>query len=341
MLLRRRANVMFTQLVLCTVFLCDPVLAQRQASVLLGGAAAASQAGTSEPQSHEHLSTDSIKSSAAKTADRPASRPPDTRWVPADVDDSVPPVEPGTTCNLQEVLKKVGQRIQDFVANVDRFTATESLLYETLKKSGEVFDKENRKYEYIVSIEEIRPRILNVEEYHRSSSASDQPPGGILTKGLPELLLIFHPYDTGNFSMKCEGLAIINGERTWQIYFRQRVDKPNRTRAYRIGLNGPSYPIALKGRAWFAADSFQILSLQTDLTNSLPELRLTVDHTVIEYGPVRFASRNVDMWLPRTADLYSDWKGKRIHQRMTFGNYLLFAVDDKQTISSPGIGGAS
>lgn len=32
--------------------------------------------------------------------------------------------------------------------------------------------------------------------------------------------------------MKYEGLTMLNGERAWQVYFRQREDKPNNTRAY-------------------------------------------------------------------------------------------------------------
>ena len=135
--------------------------------------------------------------------------------------------------------------------------------------------------------------------------------------------------------MRCEGLASWNGHPAWQIYFRQRADKPNKIRSYKIGMNAPSHPIALKGRAWFVADSYQIVGLQTDLIDALPDLRLTVDHANIEYGPVHFSSRGVDMWLPQTAEVFSELRGKRIHRRLGFSNYLLFAVDDTQKISSP------
>jgi hypothetical protein len=221
------------------------------------------------------------------------------------------------------------------VENVQRFTATESLLHEKINKSGEASSREARKYDYVVSIDEIRPGILGVEEYQSSRGASDDPPGGVITKGLPALLLIFHPYYSGNFSMKCEGLTTLNGERAWQIYFRQRDDKPNNTRVYTIGMKRLDYPIDLKGRAWFIADSYQIAALQTDLIKPIPDIQLAVDRTAIEYGPVHFASRDVDMWLPRNAELYSDRKKRRFHERLSFSNYLLFAVDDKQKISSP------
>jgi tetratricopeptide (TPR) repeat protein len=286
-----------------------------------------------ELRSTENLNADSGEKNPAIATDRTTS-PRRDRWLPPDVDQSVPPVEPGLACNLAEVQQKAGQKIQEFVKDVERFTATESLLHESINKSGEVSGKEKRKYDYLVSIEEIRPGILDVEEYQSSGTIPVDSPGGILTKGLPALVLIFHPYYSESFSMKCEGLATLNGKQAWQIYFRQKEDKPNRIRAYRIGMNGPSYPVPLKGRAWFVADSYQIVGLQADLIHTLPDIRLMVDHTAIEYGPVHF-SRGVDMWLPQTAEVYSDWRGKRIHQRMSFSNYLLFAVDDRQKISSP------
>ena len=286
-----------------------------------------------EPDPSEHLSLDFGPKNRGKAGLAPAL--PESRWLPPDVDELAPAVEPGSTCNLEEVLKKVGQRIQEFVENVERFTATESLLQETINKSGEVAGREERKYDYTVSIKEIRPGMLYVDEYLSNATAPADFPGGITTKGLPALLLIFHPYDSGAFSMRCEGLVSIKGQQMWQIYFRQRSDKPNSTRSYSFGANRPSYPVGLKGRAWFTADTYQIVRLQTDLIDAIPEIRLTADHTVVEYGPVHFSRGGVDMWVPQTAELYSDLKGRRVHQRMNFGNYLLFAVEEKQKISAP------
>jgi len=104
---------------------------------------------------------------------------------------------------------------------------------------------------------------------------------------------------------------------------------------YRLQESGPSYPVALKGRAWIAADTFQIVRLETDLVAPLPEIRLVADHTAIEYSAVHFRKRNVDMWLPHTAEVFYDWRGRRIHRRHSFSNYMLFSVDDRQRNSVP------
>jgi tetratricopeptide (TPR) repeat protein len=265
-----------------------------------------------------------------------ATLPLASSWLPPDVDERVPPVEPGAACALDDVLQKAGKRIQEFVSNVDRFTATESLKHESINKWGFASSPETRKFDYVVSVEEIRPGYLGVDEYRRTHGSRDDFPDGIATIGLPALVLIFHPYNAGAFEMTCEGLARWNGALGWQVHFRQRSDKPNTIRSYRIG-NSPSYPVALKGRAWIAADSYQILRLETDLIAPVPEIRLVTDRTIIEYGPVHFREGKVDMWLPQSAELYYDWKGRRSHRRHSFSNYLLFSVGDKQSISVPKI----
>jgi hypothetical protein len=137
--------------------------------------------------------------------------------------------------------------------------------------------------------------------------------------------------------MTCEGLANVNGQPAWQVHFRQRADKPNIMKSYRVGANGPSFPVAIKGRAWIADDTYQIIRLETDLVAPVPEIRLAADHSVIEYGSVHFRERAVDMWLPTSAEIYYDWKGRRAHRRHAFSNYLLFSVDEKQHISQPKI----
>lgn len=190
-------------------------------------------------------------------------------------------------------------------------------------------------FDYVVSIKKNRLGLLNVEEYRDTHYSAAQFPDGVTTTGLPALLLIFHPSNVQNFELTCEGLARSRGMWAWQIHFRQRADRPNTIRTYQIGTQGPIYSVALKGRVWIAADSFQIVRLETDLAAPLPQIRLVADHAAIEYGPVHFQSRNLEMWLPQIAEVFYDWRGRRSHRRHSFKNYLLFSVDDKQQISEP------
>jgi tetratricopeptide (TPR) repeat protein len=238
-------------------------------------------------------------------------------------------------CNLEDVLPQVERRIEEFADNVQKFTATESLVHESFNGSGHVARAERAKYDYIVAIDESIPGILQVNEHQYSHSSSEAIRANVVTKGLPALLLIFHPLYAGDFSMVCEGLVILKGSPAWQIRFQQRANKPNRIRSYQIGATGPAYEVNLEGRAWFTADSYQIVKLEADLIKAIPEIQLTIDHTSAEYGPVHFRSRGIDLWLPQTADFVSERNGKRLHERIVFGDYLLFAVDNKQEIAAP------
>ena len=271
----------------------------------------------------------------AKVANSAIVLPLPSNWLPPDVDENVPPVEPGVACAVDEVVQNAGKRVEEFVKNVDRFAATEFLRHESVNKWGFAEFPETRKFDYLVSINQYKPGYFDVTEYRGNKYSPAEFPDGVETRGLPSMALIFHPNNAVSFAMSCEGLSQWNGAPAWQVHFRQRADKPKTIRAYQIGENGPSYPVALRGRAWITADSYQIVRIETDLVSTLPEIRLLVDHTVVEYGPVRFKNRDVEMWLPLSAELYSDWRGKRMHRRHSFSNYMLFSVDEKQSISEP------
>lgn len=256
-------------------------------------------------------------------------------WMPPDIDEKVGALEPGVACSLDDVLKKVAMRIDEFLHNVDRFTATESLQHESILKSGVWGPRINRKFNYVVEMRELKSGYFNVDESRVGTNGANEFAEGLATNGLPAMILIFHPANVGNFEVTCEGLARRSEGRAWQLHFRQRTDRPNTIRAYRMGLSGPNYPVNLKGRAWIAADTFQVLRLETQMIAPVREIELMADYTAVEYGPVHFNKKNIEMWLPQTAEAYSFWRGKRSHQSHTFSNYILFSVDDKQKISAP------
>jgi len=258
-----------------------------------------------------------------------------SNWLPPDVDDKMPPVEAGAACSLDEVRQKAGNQIVEFVHDVDRFAATESLTHESINKYGIASSAEKRKFDYLVSIQETQKGFLGVTEYRNGGGAQAEFPDGIVTNGLPALVLIFHPYYAPNYEMTCEGLTRWNGGLAWQVHFRQLPGKPNAIRNYQIGMHGPSYAVGLKGRAWISADTYQIVRMETDLLAPVPQIRLLAEHTAIEYGPVKFHEGNVNLWLPQTAEVYFAWRGRQAHRRHSFGNYMLFGVDDRQRIAAP------
>jgi tetratricopeptide (TPR) repeat protein len=263
------------------------------------------------------------------------------KWLPPDVDEKIPSVEPDAACPLDDVVQKAGGRLVSFLQDVDRFTATETLTHESINKYGMALAPEKRKFDYLVSIQDSRTGFLSVTEYRNGGGAQAEFPDGIVTNGLPALVLVFHPYYAPNYEMACEGLARTSKGLGWQIHFRQKPGKPNAIKSYQFGMKGPSYPVALKGRAWISIDNDQIMRMETDIVAPIPEIRLIAEHTAIEYGPVKFQQGNVTLWLPQSAEVYFAWGRRQIHRRHSFSNYLLFGVDENQRIAAPDQAAAS
>jgi len=255
---------------------------------------------------------------------------PTAPWQPPGVDDSRPAVAGDVTCPFDKVIGTSGERVEQLVDNVARFAAIEDLLHERLDNSGNPTTRETRKFDYAASISESRPGVLLVDEYRSEHYGLDNLPDQIMTKGFAALALVFHPSMRDNYQMNCEGLSQWHGQPTWLVHFRQRDDRPSRIQEYVIGKN--SYPVKLKGRAWITADNFQIVRIESELVNPIAQARFFTEHQIAEYGPVAFEKKNLELWLPKTAEVYLDFAGHRYYRRHSFDHYMLFSVDSEQKV---------
>ena len=185
----------------------------------------------------------------------------------------------------------------------------------------------------MVAIAESPPGFLEVSEYRSERSGLDDLPDHIASNGFISLALVFHPSMRDNFQLTCEGLGDWHGQATWLVHFQQRSDRPNRFHSYVV--NGSVYPVALKGRAWIKADSFQIVRMESELVSPAPEIRLLTEHQIVDYGPVSFKKKNEDLWLPHSAELYFNLRNRRYHRRHSFDHFMLFAVDSAEKRNEP------
>ena len=292
----------------------------------------------SVPEPPQAASPESNPIAVAETAELPELpllKPELPKWIPANVDEFLPAVEPGIACPLQEILDGAADHVREFMKSVDRITATEHLNHQVVNEWGLATREEKRSFNYVVSISELSPGYLSVEEYRNGTTDLSVFPDAIATTGLPAAVLVFHPYYRDDYDMRCEGLGQWKDSRAWQIHFSQKPKKPSRLRGYRAAVNSPLTPIAFKGRAWIQENTHQVVRMETDLQSAMPEIKLLAEHMDIEFGPVTFRSQKENMWLPASADIYFDLRGRRIRRRNTFTNYLLFTVNEKQSISAP------
>jgi tetratricopeptide (TPR) repeat protein len=286
-----------------------------------------------EEASHSQETVDALEPRDPAKSSTASLLPPPAKWMPPDVDEKTPPVKLGVSCPLAKVLSGAGSRVVEFTKAVDHFSATEFLEHQVVDRKGVAISSEDRRFNYLVSIQEIRPGYLNVDEYRDGSMGYEMFPDGLATVGLPAIILMFHPVNVGDYEMTCEGLGSWQGTPAWQVHFQHRDETRSPIRTYKI--DGHVYPVSLKGRAWIAASNFQVVRIETDLRSPMPEIRLLAEHQALDYGPVRFKDRNVQLWLPADTDIYFDYRGRRVHRRHSFSDFLLFSIDDKQKIERP------
>jgi len=254
-------------------------------------------------------------------------------WFPPNVDDSIPPAEAAVSCPLPQIVRQAGDRVLEFVGNVDRFTATESLSHQTLNEFGLAVRSEKTKFNYLVSIQEMKPGVFDVQEYRDGLTTNDIFPEHVATLGTVAMVFVFHPNYVGDFDFRCEGRAHQGNQEAWQIHFSQKADLASRLRSYRLGTQ--YFRVGVKGRAWISTESSQVLRMETDLVSKVPEIRLHAEHQDILYGPVPFQKKHIVLWLPLATETYLDFNGHRIHRRQDLSNYLLFWVDDRETTEKP------
>ena len=253
-------------------------------------------------------------------------------WRPPDIDDIKPTLEPGVTCSCAQVLAGAGQRVQELVQDVTRFTADEDLFHKSLDGVGLSNHAETRKYNYAATISS-KPGSVLIEDYSEARVPQGGYPDGIKSTGFIMLALVFHPEMQGDFDFDCEGQVKWFGKPTWLVHFRQRPDRPNRMHEY--NLAGKAYRIDLKGRAWIPEDTSQIVHIEADIVNPAHEVQLLSEHQVVEYGPVPFARKNTMLWLPKNVEIYFDFRKHRYYRHYAFDHYMLFDVDVSEKVNLP------
>jgi hypothetical protein len=252
--------------------------------------------------------------------------------LPPDIDEHVPPAshEP---CPLAAIMEGANKRAKELVFNLQRFTATEILQSANVRKSGHAGLPETRKMTYVAEFQDSGTGLPSLEEYRDSSRALPDFDTNVATTGTAMSALIFHPSLSQDFAFDCEGATEINGIPAWQVHF---VQMPGRTTSFReYNVRGHRYPTRMKGRAWIAAENYQVLRIEHELQEPVPEIRLVRDYVAVDYQMVDFTEHNVQIWLPARSMVYVDLGRHRYLNTHCFQDYKLFWVDTHEVVLLP------
>ena len=170
-------------------------------------------------------------------------------------------IQSDVPCPLPEILHGASERAAEMVDNLQRFTATEEIRHTEFKRNGKPRNATNQLFSYVAEIAQGPSGGFWVEEDRSAKTESDSSP--LYDTGTAAFALIFHPQKIGNFEFRCEGRTHLHGISAWQLRF---VESPDPRKSFhQIRIERSVYQLRFGGRAWIAADDFQILRLETDL----------------------------------------------------------------------------
>src|SRR5262249_3380461 len=145
-----------------------------------------------------------------------------SNWLPPDVAEKGPPVEPGAACSPDNRLPNAGNIMLPHVHDDAGVTPKKTQNDETTTQQSTTFKPDKRRFDCLVSIQDLRSGYVGVTEFRNGGGAQTEFPDGIVTSGLPALVLVFHPYYAPNYEMSWEGLSRSSRGLAWQVHFRQK-----------------------------------------------------------------------------------------------------------------------
>jgi len=255
------------------------------------------------------------------------------KWIPPQVDAPLGSRISSPPCVLSDVLQLAGARANELYTSLESFSAQERIEYQAWDHMGYLQDSRMGTFDYVVLFS-LTMGGMTVDESRHPEHGS--PLLAVFTQeiGLPEMALLFLPEMQDEYEMSCEGLVEWNGRRTQVVHFLHRKDKPSHTLSFR-DTHGAVYPAKLKGRAWIAADSGEVVHLELSLMEEVPQVKVRRWYLSINYAPVQFHTQNVRMLLPQTVDAWCDFVDHRTIVYHTFTEFLLFSVQTDEMTGKP------
>lgn len=257
---------------------------------------------------------------------------PILRWEPPQVDSPIASLAMTPPCSLPNVQKQAGQRATNLVSSLQNFTAHERIRYEETDELGNPDFAISEDFNYFVDFGE-KAGTLASRETRTPIRKDSTDMREMRDNGLSVLALIFHPSMQDDYDMRCEGYGSWNEKPAWVVRFQQRKDRKPRTLSFHTPNS--SYQVSLKGRAWIAVESGEIMHLETNLVSAIGLLGLRGNAISVDYAAVQFHSQSLQLWLPKTAQAYADYGKRRMIVDHTFSDFQLFSVQIQQQIEKP------
>lgn len=271
---------------------------------------------------------------SSASAQVPKNRNPGLAWTPPNTDGKIADLSDTPACALPDVMKQTTERATEFVNDLQNFDAIEHSESSETNLENHTSIAADARFDFMVEFSTANGHLA-LKEARNEIDHNDVNTADLEDVGVPALALIFHPNYTDDFTFQCLGAAEWDGQAAWVVAFRQNKGRPSRLMAFRTPTG--NFGAKLKGRAWIARDSGQIIHLETNLIEPIGLIGLMSNAVSIDYAPVQFHSANVKLWLPMMAIAYSRYDKYTRVKKHTYSDFKLFSVGTESVIEKPKI----
>jgi hypothetical protein len=239
---------------------------------------------------------------------------------------------------LPEVLRRVGENLQDFVTKFVDTTSLETIEETRKDKHQDTSEQIVQRFRYLM----LAPQEGNAGtliEYRTDLRGREGPSHNLIenflkTTGFASMPLFFGPLQQPWSDFRYLGQQMIDGRRTEVVAFAEHID-PAGVKG-RFVMGNTSVPVLLQGVAWIHASDYQILRMRTDLLAPQPGAALRRMTTAVLFAGVKFEGGRTALWLPQEVDVTVELGNYVLVNRHRYSDYRLFKVEILQPADEPG-----
>ncbi|MBI1740861.1 MAG: hypothetical protein HYR57_08290, partial [Candidatus Koribacter versatilis] len=207
---------------------------------------------------------------------------------------------------------------------------TERVLQAKLGKNGQVEQKEESVFDYLLMLQPGGGEIVLEESRFAVNAAGHKSSRPLMvTNGFSTMLLVFHPIYQASFEFTLLEDEILDGKRHARIHFRHI---PGARSPAVLLLRGREYPLDLEGTAWLDDETGAVARLQVGLPSGMEDVGLRALNSEIRYASVAFAASSQNYWLPASATIEVETPRQHWRNVHRFTDYKLFSVSATSTI---------
>ncbi|HKV25231.1 MAG TPA: hypothetical protein VJN93_11625 [Candidatus Acidoferrum sp.] len=235
---------------------------------------------------------------------------------------------------LDPLIERTSKQVANFLDFFSETNCTEHVLQEKLGEKGNVLEKANSTFDYLVILSTdggdlslTESRIVPKDEKENKKPKSPL----LISNGFSMLFLVFHPYYADSFQFSRVGEEVVSGETLDKVRF-QHI--PGMRSPAALAVSGREYPLDLSGTAWIEPSTGVIVKLTAGIDSGMEDVGLRSLRSEMDFGKVTFHDSPTAYWLP--SRVIVDVESRHQHWRNTheFTAYRRFSVDTKQQVAT-------